>query len=113
MHELSIAQAIVDLVVEESERASASRVLGVTLSLGELSGVVEEQLRFCFPIVARGTLAEGAELKVEVVAGQGLCPRCEAPFPMPRLLEPCPRCGALTSEVLAGRELSVASLEIE
>ena len=113
MHELGIAQAIVSLVEEEARKAAASRVAAITLSVGELSGIVAEQLDFCFPIAARGTLAEGAELRMDPVEGEAHCPACDRPFHMTHLLDPCPRCGGHTSDVRAGGELLVASLEVE
>ena len=113
VHELSIAQSIVDLVVAEAHATGATRVLSVTLRLGELAGVVEEQLAFCFPIVARGTAAEGAELVVVPVAGEAFCGACDRAFPLPHLLTPCPLCRGFGTEVLAGSDLVVASLEVE
>ncbi len=113
MHELSIAQAIVDVVEEEARAAEVERVLAVVLSLGELAGVVEEQLRFCFPVVAQGTVVEGATLEIEPVEGRGWCARCEREFRMPSLMTPCPACGEFTREVRAGQELRVVRLEVE
>jgi hydrogenase nickel incorporation protein HypA/HybF len=113
MHELSLAQAIVDVVVEEAHKAQARKVCSVTLILGELSGVVEEQLLFCLPMVAKDTTAEGAELHVVRVEGEAFCASCERSFHMTHLLDPCPRCGAHSSDVRAGRELSVGSLQVE
>jgi hydrogenase nickel incorporation protein HypA/HybF len=113
MHELSIAQSVVDVVEDEARRAGVERVISVTISLGELSGVVEEQLRFCFPMVARGTIVEGSALKIELVAGIGWCPICGAEYHLTSMLTPCPQCGGFTSEIRAGRELLVARLEVE
>ena len=113
MHELSIAQAVVELVEEEAKKADAKRVVSLTLSLGELSGVVEDQLRFCFPIVAEGTLLAGAKLEIEPVDGSGYCLHCEEAFHLTGLLEPCPRCGSLTSDIRSGQDLLVASIEVE
>jgi len=113
MHELSLAQAIVDVVVEEAHKAEARRVSSITLTIGELSGVVEEQLLFCMPVVARDSVVEGAEIKVDRVEGRGFCSSCERPYHMTHLLDPCPACGGYTSDVRAGRELAVASLEVE
>lgn len=113
MHELSIAQAIVDVVEQEARTAGGERVLGITLSLGELAGVVEEQLRFCFPVVTDGTLAEGAELVIEGVEGRGWCPTCEREYHLRTLLSTCPDCDGFSSEVLAGQELRVARIELE
>lgn len=113
MHELGIAQAIIDVVEEEARRAGARRVVSITLSIGELSGVVEHYLRFCFPMVAAGTLAEGAELVVEPVPGEGYCHACERSFHLSGLLDRCPGCGGFANEVRAGQELEVADLEVE
>jgi hydrogenase nickel incorporation protein HypA/HybF len=113
VHELSIAQAIVDVVEEETRNAGASRVVSITLALGELSGVVEEQLRFCFPLVVKDTALDGVELTIETVRGEGFCEKCHDTFAMPSLLTPCPRCGEYTQEIRAGQELVVASLEVE
>jgi hydrogenase nickel incorporation protein HypA/HybF len=113
MHELSIAQAIIDVADEEVRKAGATRALSVTVLLGELSGVMEDQLRFCFPVVARGTAAEHAELFIETVAGRAWCDRCEKEYHMPALVAPCPVCGGFTHDVRAGQELLVARLEVE
>lgn len=113
MHEMSIAEAIIDVIADEVRKADAVRVLSVTVSLGELSGVVEDQLRFCFPVVALGTVVEGADLLVERVEGRGWCGRCEAEYHLSTLLTPCPGCGGFTQDVRAGQELLVARLEVE
>lgn len=113
MHELSIAQAIVDVVEDEARKAGATRVAKITLSLGELSGVVEDQLRFCFPIVVKNTALDGVELTVETVAGEGFCEQCQAAFPLPTFFTPCPHCGEHTQQIRAGQEVRVASLEVE
>ena len=113
MHELSIAQAIVDVVLEEASKADARRIASVTLTIGELSGVVEEQLLFCLPVVAKDTAVEGAKIVVERVEGQGFCRSCGRPYHMTHLLDPCPECGEYTSDVRQGRQLAVASLEVE
>ena len=113
MHELSIAQAIIDVVEQEAREAGGERVLGITVSVGELSGVVEEQLRFCFPVVIDGTMAKGAELVIERVEGRGWCAECESEYHLSSLLTPCPQCDGYTREVRAGQELRVVSIELD
>ena len=113
MHELSIAQAIVDAVEEEAKQAEATRVVSVSLELGELSGVVEHSLRFCFPIATRGTLMELAELEIERVEGRGWCAECETEFAMMAMLGQCPTCGGFASEIRAGQELTITGLVVE
>lgn len=113
MHELSVAQSIVDLVAEEARKAKAKKVLTVTLSIGELSGVVEEQLCFCLPIVAKDTVVQDAQFIVERVQGLGYCDDCRSEFHLPTLATPCPKCGEYTSDVRKGQDLRLTSLEVD
>lgn len=114
MHELSIAQSLIDTACEEAQRAGASRVCRISLRIGALAGVVKEALQFSFELAAEGTLCEGAELDIEDVALTVMCPACNAPRTLPQAWHfSCPDCGAPASEILTGRELDLVSLEIE
>lgn len=69
MHEVSLAHSLIELSCQE---ASGQRILSVHLRLGLKSCVAEEALRFCFEVVSRGTLAEGARLEIESTPGSDL-----------------------------------------
>ncbi len=56
MHELAITQNIVDIALKS---ATERQVKGITIVLGELSGIVEDSVRFCFDVVAADTAAQG------------------------------------------------------
>jgi hydrogenase nickel incorporation protein HypA/HybF len=114
MHELSIAVSLVELAAEKAASLGEVRVLALHVRLGALCGVVEESLRFCFELAARGTPVEGARLEVEAVPLAALCPRCgdEREPAVPWRLA-CPACGAPLPEMLRGRELELAALEVE
>ena len=73
MHELSIATSLVETAVRSAESNGAQRVVGLDVRLGSLSGVEPEALSFCFPIAARETLCEGAELRLRIVPASGTC----------------------------------------
>ncbi len=110
MHELSIAQGVVDIC----ERSAAGRrVTGVTLEIGELSGVAPDAVEFCFAACAAGTLLDGAALAIVRVAGQGYCAGCGINFPIRACYDPCPACGGYGVAVVAGEELRVRELEVE
>ncbi len=110
MHELSITQGVVD-ICEKS--AVGRRVIGVTLEIGELSGVVPEAVEFCFAACTEGTALEGAELVIQRIAGQGRCAGCGIDFPIRAYHDPCPACGGYGVAVVAGTELRVRELEVE
>jgi hydrogenase nickel incorporation protein HypA/HybF len=113
MHELGIAQALVSAAAEESRAAGAERVLAVTVELGALSGVVEHYLRSAYPVAAAGTALQGAELRIERVAGKGWCAECERDFPLSDLLDRCPRCGGFAREIRDGQQLSLVAIDVE
>jgi hydrogenase nickel incorporation protein HypA/HybF len=112
MHELSIATSLVETAARCAEANGASRVTGLNVRLGALSGVEPEALSFCFPIAARETPCEGAELKLEIVPAAGTCGKCGARTEVRDLLAPCPACGEWPLGVEGGREMQLTSLEV-
>ena len=113
MHEMSIAQSVLDIIVQESQSHNVERVLSVALKVGELSAVETESLRFCFELVTKDTVAEGARLDIERVEVTCRCLECGAHFSVEELTFSCPACESSRIEMLTGRELSVESFEAE
>ncbi|MEU1185055.1 hydrogenase maturation nickel metallochaperone HypA [Streptomyces sp. NPDC005820] len=115
MHEMSVALAVVDQVTEAAERAGdVTAVRSVRLQVGELAGVVPDALSFCFELACAGTLLEGAELVTEPVPGRARCASCAHEWAVgmpPRLT--CPGCGGTRTDLCAGRELQIASVQWE
>ncbi|MEU9127949.1 hydrogenase maturation nickel metallochaperone HypA [Kitasatospora sp. NPDC048540] len=112
MHEMSIAQAIVDQVEASSEARAGSTAHQVNLQVGELAGVVPDALRFGFDLVCEGTVLAGAELRIEPVPALAECGPCGtgwAPGMPPDLV--CPTCGSGTgTELVSGRELQITAV---
>jgi hydrogenase nickel incorporation protein HypA/HybF len=106
MHELAVTQGVVDAVVE---RTGTTPVTAVRLRVGRLSGVVPDALRFCFELVTAGTPLEGAALEIEEPEGRARCRTCGTEFALAGPILLCD-CGSADVEVLAGRELAVASV---
>lgn len=112
MHELSIANALVDQVCLEAKNAGAVRVAEINVRMGALSGI-SRALYFCFPSAARGTACEGAILTIEDVPLTVLCTRCDAVKTPAALYNfRCPDCGWPTPKVLTGREMQLVSLRL-
>jgi hydrogenase nickel incorporation protein HypA/HybF len=113
MHELTITQSMIDIVLEQAEKAGAQKVERINLTIGEMSGFVEEAVRFYFEFLAKGTPAEEASLCINQVAGRARCHDCGAEFSLKELDWTCPVCGSNNIEITAGRELFVESIEVE
>ena len=109
MHEMSITRNIVAIV---SEHAGARRVKRVRLEIGQLSAVIPDAIRFCFEVVARGTVLEGAELEILSIPGRARCRSCGDEVEMDGLIAAC-HCGGRNLERLAGEELNIKEMELE
>jgi hydrogenase nickel incorporation protein HypA/HybF len=108
MHELAIAEDIVDAVCE---RAAGRRVHRVTVRIGALTAVVPEAMRFCFDLAVEGTVAEGAALEIEHRPGAARCRACGAEVELADVILLCP-CGSADLDVTGGRELQIVSMEV-
>ena len=108
MHELSITQSIVDAV---TDHADGARVVGIRLTVGRLSGVVPDAMRFCFELITEGTPLQGARLDIDEPDGRAHCASCGDDFTVPDFILLCP-CGSADVRLLAGRELTITSLEV-
>ena len=113
MHELSIAQSLVELACEHARREGATRVAAIRVRLGVLSGL-QKPLAFCFSAVARNTLCAGARLDIDEVALTLACPSCRtARRPSGPYSFRCSVCGSPAPRVITGREMQLVSLELE
>lgn len=108
MHELAIAENIVDAICE---RADGRRVRRVIVRIGALTAVVPEAMRFCFDLACEGTVAEGARLEIEERPGAARCRSCGAEVELADPILLCP-CGSADLAVTAGRELQIVSMEV-
>lgn len=113
MHEISLAESVVQLIGEAAIKEKFSRVKTVWLEIGKLSHVDAEAMQFCFDSVSEQTLAEGAILKIIPVAGRGYCSNCAHEVLIDQLYDPCPLCDSFGVSPVAGTEMRVKELEVE
>ena len=114
MHELAVTQSILDIALRHAEQAGAQRILAVNLVIGDLTGFVDDSIQFYFAFLSEDTVAQDARLNFQRVAPRARCQECGIDYAPPNSrLWTCPECGALGGEIIAGREFSVASIEIE
>lgn len=122
MHELSAATAIVRTVTQAAEGQGIKGIKSIRLEIGDLTLLNPEQLRFCFEIASRDTIAEGAILHIERKPARLECRNCGAAFdwtprddPAYHLVGPKLRCECGASDILvvSGREMLVVSMTAE
>ena len=114
MHELSIAESIVDAVTESMAAYPGARVLEVRLRIGVLAAVIEDSLQFCWGLSTEGTPLQGARLAVTTLPVVMHCGRCARDVELEGVQSfRCPRCGEPATDLRQGRELAVEAVEIE
>jgi len=113
MHEVSIMAEAVRMAVETAEAEGATRVTGLKLRVGTWSGAVPEAMQFAWDVVRSDTLASAAWLEIEPVAATCWCATCQVEFACQDLLNECPQCHNLSGDLRRGRELEIASVELE
>lgn len=112
MHEMSLVQSILDIVLEEANRHQVKKIAAVNLVVGRLTAVVPSQMNFAFELLTEGTPAEGARLNLEYVPTRFGCGQCGHQYEVDDSDFLCPECGG-AGVVLSGRELQIASIEGE
>lgn len=113
MHELGITQSIVEIAEKTAREQQATKVLSVTVDIGELSGVIPDAVEFCFEACSAGTLLEGSRLVINTIPGLGRCEACRAEVKLDNLTFACPACGSYAVQRTQGEELSIKEVEIE
>jgi hydrogenase nickel incorporation protein HypA/HybF len=124
MHELSITQAILDTALRYAQQAGAQKISALNLRIGALSGVVADSVQFYFDFVNKGTLAEGAELHIEIAPPRVRCRACGVEqelspdlnpagewYTQIQSLPPCD-CGRHAYELCGGFDCFLDSIEV-
>jgi hydrogenase nickel incorporation protein HypA/HybF len=114
MHELSIVEALIEQVQREVQRAGQrGRVQRLELSIGRLSGVSCDSLRFAFELLAPGTLVEEAKVSIHQPKASCRCHACGAVSEIDEISVRCPKCGSMEVVVEGGRDLLLQSIDLE
>ncbi|NDR56750.1 hydrogenase maturation nickel metallochaperone HypA [Aliiruegeria sabulilitoris] len=113
MHELAICQALIDQVTTVARDNNASRVSGITLEVGPLSGVVPDLLSNAFSIAAAGSVADGASLTIELSPVRVWCKACQAESDAKINRLVCAQCGDWRTELRSGDEMLLRSVVLE
>ena len=113
MHELAVAQALVEQVDAVIDQHQASSATSIRVRIGPLAGVVPELLATAFPLAAAGSRMQHAQLDFVAAPIQVRCQTCgaETEAAMNRLI--CGACGDWHTQVISGDELLLESVELE
>ena len=112
MHEMSLCESILEIIVQQSQQEAFTKVTRVCLDIGPLSCVEPEALRFGFDVVMRGSVAEGAVLEIATAKAAALCLTCLSMVEVCARTDPCSICGANTLQIEGGDALRIREMEV-
>jgi hydrogenase nickel incorporation protein HypA/HybF len=113
MHEIGIADAIIQAGLNEAARRPGSTLLRIGVTIGALAGVDGDALRFAFTALTRGTGLDSVGLDIACCPRRNRCLDCGHQFDSAVCAGPCPLCASQEVALLGGEELDLAYVELE
>ena len=114
MHELSVTQSILEIALDYANRNQATKIIEIHLQIGEVTDFDDEWIQRYFDFVSKGTIAEGAKLRITRIPAQLQCQTCSFIFPLDRSTwnSQCPSCQSKVTQLISGREFRIEALEV-
>ena len=113
MHELSIAQSIIDIVTQHLPDNNHSQVKSVIVRIGKLSNVLPDSLSFCFEAITKDTDFEKTELIMKIIPINIECKDCGKISETENYIFSCPSCESTNISIISGNDLNVEEIEVE
>lgn len=113
MHEIKIAGDLSAIVLETAQNNKLSKVTRINVIFGELIQVVPAIFEFALSEAIKNTIAESAELNIEIIKVKLKCRNCGEESRLKENLFACNNCGSVDLDIINGKELFVKSIEGE
>jgi hydrogenase nickel incorporation protein HypA/HybF len=111
MHELSLAQNIID-IVREYLPDSKKKLKEVHVCVGALAAVVPDSLQFCYDTLVQDTPYAASRMVIHLLPVKAVCQQCSHTLEVKEMVFICPKCGSKALKTVQGEELEVSHLEV-
>ncbi|MEL1133679.1 hydrogenase maturation nickel metallochaperone HypA [Desulfitobacterium sp. THU1] len=115
MHEMAITENVVEIVLKHAELAGAKKVVHVRLKIGEIRDIIHDMMEKCFRYIARGTIADEAELEIIKIPLVVRCVECgkeNQDYVGNYADMKCNHCGSNNLELVSGNEFFIEDIGI-
>jgi len=104
---------MVNIVVEEAEKANANKVINVKVVMGRCTCLVPQIVNDYYELMSEGTVAENSKLHIERINGKVKCNDCGEISEISDFRVVCPKCNSRNTSLIAGKEFYIDSIEVE
>lgn len=113
MHELSVTESILEIVLASAHANDAIEVTDISLTIGALSSIIDDSVQFYWDHISKDTIAENARLHFNRVVATLKCRDCGTEYELNQELMPCPNCSSINLEIISGEEFQINHIEIK
>lgn len=113
MHELSVADSIVDIIKQNVSKEQLSSVRSVFLKVGTFSGIVSDSLEFAYQAITASTDLERSALVIERIPFVVRCKTCNEDSEGEEGISICSLCGSIDTTIISGKELQIKEIELD
>lgn len=115
MHELPVINSILSVVLKHAAANQVKKIVAIHLQVGEMSDLEDAWMQQYFDYLSKGTLAEGAVLKIERIPVVMRCAACGHTYEVnvkDGTKPLCPECGGDKHSLVSGREYFIKNMEV-
>ncbi len=113
MHELSIAQSVIDSIRKNIPSDLLPKADKVKLQIGKLSGIELDALTYSFGILVQNTEFPQLAMEIEQIEGKVLCQTCGTEFTYNKYGIPCPQCGGFSVKIIDGKQMKIINITMK
>lgn len=113
MHELSIAQNIIEITRKNIPANSEQDVRAIRLKIGHAAGIITDSLEFSFNALIQNTTLKDSQLQIERIPLTLQCHACGTTGAKEELLFFCASCGSNHVKIISGLEMEVVDIELQ
>lgn len=113
MHELSIAQSLLEIVLQQCRDNGYERVETVNVRIGRASGIMPDALLFAYDAIKTDSVAHSSVLNIQEIPVTVFCNHCSREFSVEEeYVFNCPSCNGTDFILVGGRELDIVDMEV-
>jgi hydrogenase nickel incorporation protein HypA/HybF len=116
MHELPIVKSVLEAALRHAAGRKAEKIHSIVLVVGQMHDIVVELVDKFFRFAAKGTIAQGAVVEIELIPVICRCRACKENYVLhlhgSEEKMCCPVCGSVEADRLSGDEFMIREIKI-